>query len=258
MIYLNAAAIIIVFFLIWFWICVKRENYGLVDIAWGLGMSVVALNLIFIYQPKLQATISLGLVVIWGLRLGIYLAGRNWNKPEDYRYVNLRKRWGMNYPRLKAFLNVFVLQGVLLYLMMLSSMRVTELNSDTNTWSLTIGAFIAIAGLLFESIGDYQLKKFKQNPANKGKLMTRGLWSVTRHPNYFGEVVFWWGAFITTLQGTGSLVGIISPILITLLINRVSGIPLLERKYKERDDYKAYASRTPRFIPWIGTKEIAE
>ncbi|MNJ51612.1 3-oxo-5-alpha-steroid 4-dehydrogenase [compost metagenome] len=172
--------------------------------------------------------------------------------------MNLRKRWGTSYPRLKAFLNVFVLQGVLLYLMMLSSTRVTELNLDANIWTLTIGVIIAIIGLLFETIGDYQLKKFKQNPANKGKLMTQGLWSVTRHPNYFGEVVFWWGAFIATIQGTGSLIGIISPILITLLINRVSGIPLLERKYKDREDYKAYASRTSRFIPWIGTKEIAK
>lgn len=258
MIYLNVAAIVLVFFLIWFWICEKQKNYGLVDIAWGLGMSVVALNLIFIYQPKLQATLSLGLVVVWGLRLGIYLAARNWNKPEDYRYVNLRKRWGNNYPRLKAFLNVFVLQGVLLYLMMFSSMRVTELNLEMNAWTLAIGVIIALSGLLFETIGDYQLKKFKQNPANKGKLMTQGLWSITRHPNYFGEVVFWWGVFIATLQGSGSWMGIISPILITLLINKVSGIPLLERKYKEREDYQAYAAKTPRFIPWIGTKEIAK
>lgn len=258
MIYLNVAAIVLVFFLIWFWICVKQENYGLVDIAWGLGMSVVALNLMVIYRPPLQATLSLGLVVVWGLRLGIYLAARNWHKPEDYRYVNLRKRWGQNRPRLKAFLNVFVLQGVLLYLMMVSSMRVTELNLETNMWTLTIGGGIALAGLLFESIGDYQLKKFKQNPANQGKLMTSGLWSITRHPNYFGEVVFWWGVFLASIQGSGSWLGIVSPLLITLLINKVSGIPLLERKYQERADYQAYAAQTPRLIPWVGTKEMAK
>ncbi|MNN91427.1 hypothetical protein D3C81_2095430 [compost metagenome] len=88
--------------------------------------------------------------------------------------------------------------------------------------------------------------------------MTLGLWSITRHPNYFGEVVFWWGVFLASIQGSGSWIGILSPLLITLLINKVSGIPLLERKYKERADYQAYAAKTPRFIPWVGTKEIAK
>lgn len=256
MVYLQSALIILGFFIIGFLICIQQKNYGLVDIAWGLGMSVVAGFLLYVHKPYYQIQLSLLLIVLWGLRLGFYLGKRNWGKPEDYRYVSMRKRWGNKFPLLKAFLNVFALQGVLLYIMMFSSMNAVSNQGEINVIALTLGVIVALFGLSFEVIGDYQLSRFKANPDNAGKLMTQGLWSLTRHPNYFGEVVFWWGVFIASFQGMHSLIGIISPILITLLINYVSGIPLLERKYASRKDYLEYAKSTPRFIPLIGTKSI--
>lgn len=256
MIYVNVGVIVAIFFIIWFVVCVQQKNYGLVDIAWGLGMSVVALYLILAYQPNIQVMVSLVLISVWGFRLAYYLGKRNWGNPEDYRYVQMRQRWGTKNPLLKAFLNVFVLQGVLLYIMMFSSMNAVNTQSTVNYVALVVGFLIAIVGLLFEIIGDYQLKLFKSDKRNHGKLITTGLWSITRHPNYFGEVTFWWGIFITSYQSTRSLIGIITPLLITLLINYVSGVPLLERKYASRDDYIQYARKTSRLIPWIGTKTL--
>lgn len=256
MVYFQVSLVVVCFFTIWFLICIQQKNYGLVDIAWGLGMSVVAGYLLFQFQPNLQIKISLILIILWGLRLGLYLGKRNWGKPEDYRYVNLRKRWGQNHPYLKAFLNVFVLQGVLLYLMMFSSMNAVTHQNEINTFTLFLGLAVAVFGLAFETVGDYQLAKFKQGEKNRGKLMKSGLWSITRHPNYFGEILFWWGIYVMTFQSMQSLIGIISPLLITLLLNYVSGIPLLERKYADREDYIAYASETPRLLPFIGDKRI--
>lgn len=256
MFFLETSLLVLFFFIVWFFVCVQQKNYGLVDIAWGLGMSFVAGYLLIMYQPDYQVSASLILVVIWGLRLGIYLGKRNWGKPEDYRYVNLRKRWGTKNALLKAFLNVFVLQGVLLYIMMINAMNAVVNQSTPNNLMLGLGLIVAIIGLGFEIIGDHQLAVFKKNPNNKGKLMTSGLWSITRHPNYFGEVVFWWGVFLTSFQSANSLIGIISPILITFLINYLSGVPLLERKYASNEAYLEYAKKTPRFIPWVGTKEM--
>lgn len=257
MIYIQTAIITLCFFSVWFVICVWQKNYGLVDVAWGLGMSVIGIFLLLVYKPNLQITISIGLIVIWGLRLSIYLGKRNWGKPEDYRYVNMRKRWGNSFPLIKAFINVFLLQGILQYIMMFSSiLSVANNNPKILYIPGIVGVIIALIGLFFESIGDYQLKKFKEESTNKGKLMTQGLWSITRHPNYFGEVIFWWGVYIASYQGINSIIGIISPLLITILINYVSGIPLLERKYSIREDYIEYAKVTPRLIPWFGNKEI--
>lgn len=256
MVYLTTAFIVLAFFIAWFFVSVQQKNYGLVDIAWGLGMSIVGVFLILTYQPDIQITLSILLIVIWGARLGYYLFKRNWGKPEDFRYAQFRKNWGDRFPLLKAFFKVFVLQGILSYIMMFSSMNAVANQTEVNFDSMIVGLIIAATGLFFEIVGDYQLAQFKKNPDNKGKIMDQGLWSITRHPNYFGEVVFWWGVFITSFQGVHSFFGLVSPLLITYLINYLSGIPLLERKYLNRPEYLEYAKKTPRFIPWIGTKEM--
>lgn len=258
MTFINAAIIVTIFFTIWFFICVQQENYGLVDIAWGLGMSVVGLFLILFYQPNMQIITSIGLIVVWGLRLSYYLAKRNWGKPEDFRYVNLRKRWGNKNPLIKAFVNVFLLQGVLSYTMMFSSILAISVTPNINPFFWVLGTVVALIGLGFEIIGDQQLRSFKSNPNNKGKLLDTGVWALTRHPNYFGEVTFWWGVFLISIQGYTSLFGIVSPILITLLINFVSGVPLLEKKYGKRAEFIEYAKKTPRLIPFIGSKKIKD
>ncbi|PCS05424.1 hypothetical protein RU86_GL000803 [Lactococcus piscium] len=230
---------------------------SIVDIAWGLGFIVVALTGFLVHQNATPASvITLILVVIWGLRLAIHLGKRNIGKGEDYRYVNMRKRWGSKYARLKAFLNVFVLQGVLL---MIVSLPILLVNTGTSTvvgWWTILGIIIWVIGFGYEVIGDYQLTQFKKNPDNKGKLLTTGLWSTTRHPNYFGEALAWWGVFLVTLNESRNMWGIIGPIVITLLLLFVSGVPLLEKKYKERPDFKAYAKKTAKFVPFIGKKGV--
>ena len=235
----------------------SQDNYGLVDIAWGLGFVVVGwTSLIVSGQLRLQTTIILLFVSVWGLRLFWHLVKRNWNSPEDYRYVNMRKNWGTTLFHLKAFVNVFVLQGVLLFIMSLSIMHsFTQVTTGLQWWQL-LGVMIWLIGFYFEVVGDRQLEQFKKNKQNKGKLLTDGLWSLTRHPNYFGEAICWWGIFLISLTGLGNSWLIISPIVINLLLVFVSVAPLLEEKYKEREDFKVYASKTPKFFPIIGKKGL--
>ncbi len=125
-----------------------------------------------------------------------------------------------------------------------------QANQDITVWTL-LGVSIWIVGYFFEVVGDAQLRAFKQNPENKGKLMTTGLWAYTRHPNYFGEAVMWWGIFIIALSAGASLISVISPIAITYLLVFVSGVPLLEKAMVGRPGFEAYAKRTNKFIPWL-------
>ncbi|GGI66127.1 MULTISPECIES: DUF1295 domain-containing protein [Enterococcus] len=257
MIYGSVAIILFVYFVVWSMISKMKNNYSLVDIAWGLGFVVVAWGSFFIASHwRTQSLIILLLVSIWGLRLFWHLFKRNWNRPEDYRYVNMRKRWGTSFVNLKAFLNVFVLQGILLFIISLPIMNsFYQVNSSLTWWQIT-GIIIWIIGFYFEVVGDLQLENFKKNQNNKGKLLTKGLWSLTRHPNYFGEATCWWGIFLISFTNSEQLWLMISPIVITLLLLFVSGVPLLEKKYKDREDFKIYASKTSKFFPFIGKKGL--
>lgn len=253
---LIAIVLFIYFTALFLWAQVLRNN-SIVDLAWGIGFILVALAGYFVMPQKtLVASITLILVSIWGLRLFLHLAKRNIGKPEDYRYVNMRKRWGTRYPRLKAYLNVFVLQGVLLTIISIPIILVTTSNNNHFYWWNFLGIIVWIIGFFFEVMGDYQLTVFKSNPSNKGKLMTEGLWSFTRHPNYFGEALGWWGIYLVTLNTTRNLWGIIGPVTITLLLLFVSGVPLLEKKYQDRPDFIEYANKTPKFFPFIGKKGL--
>lgn len=257
MIYSSVASILVVYFIIWFIIAKVKNNYGLVDIAWGLGFVVVAWTSFFTTNEwRTQSLAILLLVSAWGFRLFWHLFKRNWNSPEDYRYVRMRKRWGTTLVNLKSFLNVFALQGVLLFIISLPIMNSFYQEKTTFQWWQVAGIIIWLIGFYFEVVGDLQLERFKKEPANKGKLLTTGLWSLTRHPNYFGEATCWWGIFLISFTTLDQLWLIISPIIITLLLLFVSGVPLLEKKYKDREDFKIYASKTAKFFPVIGKKGL--
>lgn len=233
------------------------HNNSIVDLAWGIGFVIVAVTGYLLMPEKtITSTIILILVTIWGVRLFLHLAKRNIGKPEDYRYVNMRKRWGTSWAKLKAYLNVFVLQGVLLCIVSLPIFLTMTSSVDAFYWWNGLGIVIWLIGFYFETVGDYQLTQFKKNAQNKGKLLTTGLWSVTRHPNYFGEALSWWGIFLISLTSVSHLWGIIGPITITLLLLYVSGVPLLENKYKERPDFIVYANQTAKFFPFIGKKGL--
>jgi steroid 5-alpha reductase family enzyme len=251
-IYLSSALVLLVYFLIFFIIGQIIKNNSIVDIGWGLGFVVLAIyNFLFSQYSSYRITILTLLVVIWGVRLSYHLAKRNLGKPEDYRYVDMRKRWGNNFPRLKAFLNVYMLQGILLYIIAQPILAVNNSSKEVLTYLDFIGLAIWTFGFIFEAIGDYELKVFKSDPSNKGRIIKHGLWKYTRHPNYFGEATMWWGIFFIALSAKFTLTIILSPVIITLLLMFVSGVPLLEKKYENNAEFKEYAKVTSKFVPWF-------
>lgn len=250
--FLLSALALWIFFTIIFIVAQYLNNNSIVDSFWGPAFLLVAI-VTFLTSDVigLRAFVLLTMVAVWALRLFLYITVRNWNKPEDYRYINMRKRWGPSNVRLKAYAHVFVLQGVLAFIVSLPIIVTNTSAKQALAPFHFVGIGLWIVGFLFETIGDAQLKRFKANPNNKGKLMMQGLWQYTRHPNYFGEAAMWWGIFIVASDGWGSLYIIVSPIVMTLLLLFVSGVPLLEKKYADRADFAAYSKRTNKFFPWF-------
>jgi steroid 5-alpha reductase family enzyme len=258
MIFLHVAVMLFVFFVILFAVGIKLNNHAIVDVGWGSGFVLVAWYTFFRLSHQASTNwIVVLLISLWGLRLAYHVARRNWRKPEDYRYAAMRKRWGDKYPALKAFINVYMTQMVLMYVIALPIIFINRYTQSAFKSLVWIGLAVWIIGYFFEVVGDTQLAAFIRNPVNKGKLMTQGLWAYTRHPNYFGEATMWWGIFIIALTVADGWYSLISPITITLLLLFVSGVPLLEKKYKDRADFKAYKKRTNIFIPWF-PKKVSE
>jgi steroid 5-alpha reductase family enzyme len=228
-----------------------RKDNSLIDIFWGPGFCVIALLTLLLSQNfEVRPLIATALVLIWGLRLGFYIGKRNLGKGEDFRYIEMRKRWG-KHQALGAFFNVFMLQGVLMFIISQSVQNI-NLHSGPGLHLLDYaGILLWLAGFYFEAVGDAQMKRFKSDPANKGKIMTSGLWSLTRHPNYFGEIVMWWGIFLMALQVSHWYLSLAGTVLITFFLMRVSGVPMLERKYKDNPEYQEYVKRTPALFPGI-------
>ncbi len=255
MLYLYVYLVLFVYFVIWFLIAQAKKNNGLVDIAWGLSFVVTAWAALFFSQTFTVTQIVVNiLVTIWGLRLSTYLGIRNWNKKEDFRYVSMKNRWKTKIA-LKSFLYVFVLQSLLSYLIA-TPILLTHLFPNTvfdlfNIIVLSIGVVFFMIGFIFEVLADSSLSKFKKDPANKGKILDKNVWKYSRHPNYFGEATLWWGIGITSLATFNliGLLGLVGPLLITLLLLFVSGVPLLEKHYKDNALYQAYAKKTSIFIP---------
>lgn len=244
-----------VFFVITFIIAQAQKNNGLIDIAWGLGFVVSSVMSFVTGTPKgLVPVVMTICVTVWGLRLTWYLARRNLGKPEDFRYAQMRETWNPSTFYIKMFLRIYILQLILNFVINLPTI-VTNLQ-DQASWGFAaaVGLAVWLTGFYFEAVGDSQLKRFKANPANKGKLITEGLWKYSRHPNYFGEATQWWGIFIMAISGGRNYWLIISPLLITLFLLYVSGVPMLEKKYAGRPDWEDYKRKTPKFFPGIPKK----
>jgi steroid 5-alpha reductase family enzyme len=193
------------------------------------------------------------LVTLWGLRLSLYILWRNWGKPEDFRYQKWRqeagKRWWW-----QSYFQVFVLQGLLMWLISVPLLAAQRSSAPANlTMFDFIGLVLWVVGFFFEAVGDLQLARFKANPANKGKVLEAGVWRYTRHPNYFGDSAQWWGYYLIGASAGGWWT-IFSPILMTLLLLRVSGVALLEKTLETRPGYKEYVEKTSAFIPWFPRK----
>ena len=228
------------------------KNSSIVDIFWGTGF-VIANWVYFILTPDgfmLRKIIISILVTIWGLRLSIYILLRNFGKPEDFRYQKWRKESGKKW-WWKSYFQVFLLQGVLLGVISIPLLA-AQINPlpDHLTALDFLGIAVWLFGFYFESMGDYQLARFKANPENKGKVMDKGVWRYTRHPNYFGDSAQWWGYFLIA-AAAGGWWTIYSPILMTLFLLRVSGVALLEKTMEKRPGYKEYIRKTSAFVPWF-------
>lgn len=244
----NLAVIASVLGLLWL-VSLLRRDASIVDIFWGLGFVLVAwMSIGMSGQPSARALLLTLLVSIWGLRLAGYLAWRNWGKPEDYRYVAMRQRQGRYFPLVSLF-SVFGLQGLLLWIISLPLQLGIAQSPD---WSplAAVGVVLWSAGLFFEAVGDYQLASFKANPRNHGHVMNRGLWRYTRHPNYFGDFLVWWGFYLVAAQAGSWWWTIIGPLLMSFLLIRVSGVRLLESSLRSRvSGYEAYVRNTSSFLP---------
>lgn len=243
-------AIVFISFVIVFFIGKSKNKHDLLDVLWGLAFILASLVSYLLSDNK--STVGLimtSLVLVWGIRLTFYLAKRNIGAKEDYRYNNYRKQYKGNNFDLYFFFKMYMLQFILCIIIAFPVIYINIKGNAEFTTLTTVGILLWMIGFGFESIGDKQLKDFKANPKNKGKLMTKGLWSLTRHPNYFGEATQWWGIYLIAISNLDNCWLIFSPIVITVLVRFVSGVPLLEQKYEGRKDWEDYKKRTSVFFP---------
>ncbi len=249
---LGLGGILTMMLVLWLGSVLLRDA-SLVDRLWGMGFVLLAWLYLqpaggFRGAPWLARLVVI-LVTIWGLRLSLYLTWRNWGQGEDYRYRAMRAAQGGTF-WWKSLFSVFVLQGILAWiisapLLVAVSSRIATPNS---VW-VGVGMACWLTGFLFETVGDWQLARFKANPSNRGQVMDRGLWRYTRHPNYFGDAVVWWGYFCLA-AAVGGWWTAFGPALMTVLLMKVSGVALLEKTLQEtKPQYRDYIRRTSAFVP---------
>jgi steroid 5-alpha reductase family enzyme len=229
-------------------ISVIKHDVSIVDALWSL-MFLAAL-LVYVLTTEsvgIRAPIMLALVAIWAIRLSAHIAWRNHGQPEDRRYEEIRRNNEPNFA-FKSLYIVFGLQAALAWVIALP-LVVAATGQQPLTLLDYAGIALWLIGFSFEAIGDWQLARFKSNPANAGRVLDRGLWAYTRHPNYFGEFVLWWGYFLMAFS-TGGWWTVVAPLLMSFLLLRVSGVTLLERDISaRRPDYDAYVRSTNAFFP---------
>ena len=243
----NTLLILGLLFSLWV-LSVKIKNVSIIDLFWGMGFVILGwAGFLYLGHLSVRGSIVLGAVTLWGCRLSLYLAFRNAGKPEDFRYQAMRVNMGTHFAMVSLF-SVFWLQGVILLIVSLPLQLALGSTQDLNAIDL-FGLLIFLTGFIFESVGDFQLSRFKSDVANKGKVFDRGLWRYSRHPNYFGDFLVWWGFYLLAL-GAGYEWSIISPLLMSFLLLKVSGVALLEKSLqKKTEGYNSYYQRTSAFFP---------
>ncbi len=235
------------------------RDASIVDPFWGTGFAVTVCVAHAVARPDdFRPLLVTLLTTIWGLRLSLYLLVRNWGHGEDRRYQAMRKRFGPKFP-LISLGYVFGLQGLIMWIVSMPTVAI-QIPADPLPWSRALGVVgiaLWIVGFLFESVGDYQLARFKRDPDNKGRVLNTGLWRYTRHPNYFGDFCVWWGLYIIAAAG-GYWWTFFSPALMSFFLIRVSGVPMLERTITDRrPEYRQYIETTNAFFPGPPRKTAA-
>lgn len=246
---LSAGLVLGAQLLTWLLSLALRDS-SIVDIAWGpLFILASAPGLLvgtgWVGRRWLVAT----MVALWGLRLGIHIALRNRGRGEDPRYAAWRAEHGMSWP-LRSLFTVFLLQGVILWVVALPIQMAMSAPGPRELTPLDVlGGLLWAVGFVLEAAADAQLAAFKRRPENRGQVMTSGLWAWSRHPNYFGESVLWWGIWVLALGTPLGWASVVSPVLLTFLLVRVSGVPMTDRLMEERPGFADYARQTSPFIP---------
>ena len=244
----NLAASIVAVLVLWI-ASLLRRDVSIVDIWWGLGFALITWLSLGLTDLRTIWSFFLALLVtLWGVRLAGYLAWRNHGQPEDYRYAAMRTRHGKRFALVSLF-TVFGLQGVLMWVISLPLQMGILMGRSWSTWGI-IGLVLWLVGMFFETVGDYQLARFKAVATNQGRVLNQGLWRYTRHPNYFGEFLIWWGFYLMSAERGSWWWTWIGPLVISFLLIRVSGVRLLETALQHRlPEYERYLKSTSPFLP---------
>jgi steroid 5-alpha reductase family enzyme len=234
--------------LLWL-LSLRLKDVSIVDIFWGPGIALVVDIVAWLGAasgPRTSA--ALFLVNLWGLRLAAHIWSRH--KGEDHRYAVMRVRFGGNWWWV-SLIQVFLLQAILIWFVPAPLVAAVLFSHRPLLWLDYLGLALAAFGLLFEALADFQLAAFRADPASKGKVLDRGLWGWSRHPNYFGDAAMWWGYFAIGFAASHMWWLILSPLLVTFLLLQVSGVALMEDKIEDRRPaYAAYKRRVSAFLPW--------
>jgi steroid 5-alpha reductase family enzyme len=244
-----AAAVAAYMTAVWL-LSLRLRDASIADVFWGPGFALVAILSASISAPSPRGVLLATLTSLWGLRLALHIGAR-WRKKaeEDRRYQAMRAAWGNRFP-LASLFTVFLLQGALLWVVSLPLQAGAALGASRPLGLQdAAGGLLFAVGLGFEAVGDAQLARFLREPSSKGRVMETGLWRYTRHPNYFGDALLWWGIGLVG-AATGAWWCLTGPALMTFLLVRVSGVSLLEKDIAgRRPDYVAYVRRTSAFLP---------
>jgi steroid 5-alpha reductase family enzyme len=251
----GLAAVLSALTLLWL-VSVRLRDASIVDPFWGPGFALATLTYWLVDGHRgARGTLVLVLVAVWALRLGSHLLRRNRREGEDARYAAMRARHGERFPRVSLF-RVFWLQGVILWIVSMPLLAAVRSRGPLGLLDL-VGAAVAVLGIVTEAVADGQLRRFRKDPANRGRVLDSGLWRYSRHPNYFGDAVLWWGLWLVAAAG-GAWWTVFSPVAMTFLLLKVSGVPLLEKGLEEsRPAYADYAARTSAFVPWPPNRRAA-
>ncbi len=249
LILINAAILCVPLGCLWI-VSVLKKDASIIDVFWGAGFVVVAWStLLQQAEVTLRSGLLAGLVTVWGMRLAIYLGWRKYGEEEDRRYAKMRERFGDSFWWVSLFV-IFLLQGALMWFISLtvqSGMHFSQ--PDGIGWVAAVGIALWCTGLFFETVGDYQMARFKARDDSDGEVMNKGLWRYTRHPNYFGDFCVWWGIYLVA-GPAASWWTIASPLVMAFLLLKVSGVSMLENDIEERrPGYAEYKRRTNAFFP---------
>jgi steroid 5-alpha reductase family enzyme len=234
-----------------FAVALRQRRHAVVDVAWGLGFAAIAVAAFLAAEGAgdgLRSALALVLTVVWGVRLAVHIALRSRGHGEDPRYVELLARAPGN-PQLFALRRIYLTQGVVMWFVSLPVQVAMFERAEANllTW---LGVLVWLVGFTFETVGDWQLTRFRNDPASKGQVLDTGLWHYTRHPNYFGDACVWWGLSLVAFSGWPGILTILSPLAMTWLLAKGTGKPLLEKDMSSRrPGYADYVRRTSGFVP---------